>query len=40
MGWSKQDFYNSLLQKWLEDNYILIYSTHNEGMSIVIESFK
>ena len=25
------EFYNSFIQNWLEDNDILMYSTHNEG---------
>ena len=32
-------FYNSSFKKWLKDNYIEIYSTHNEGKSIVAERF-
>ena len=28
------------MQKWLDDNDILIYSTHNEGKSVVAERFK
>ena len=32
-------FYNSLMQKWLDDNDILMYSTHNEGKSVVVERF-
>ena len=32
-------FYNSLMRKWLDDNDILMYSTHNEGKSVVIERF-
>ena len=27
------------MQKWLDDNDILIYSTHNEGTSVVAERF-
>ena len=27
------------MQKWLDDNDILMYSTHNEGMSVVAERF-
>ena len=29
-----REFYKSPMQKWLEDN-ILMYLTHNEGLSIV-----
>ena len=37
--WDDQgrEFYNNSMQKWLDDNNILIYSTHNEGESIVAE---
>ena len=27
------------MQKWLEDNYILMYSAHHEGKSVVAERF-
>ena len=27
------------MQKWLDKNEILIYSTHNEGKSVVAERF-
>ena len=27
------------MQKWLDDNYLLMYLTHNEGKSIVAERF-
>ena len=27
------------MQKWLDDNDILIYLTHNEGKSVVAERF-
>ena len=32
-------FYNSPMEKWLDDNDILMYSTHNEGKSVVAERF-
>ena len=32
-------FYDSLMQKWLDDNDILMCSTHNEDKSIVTERF-
>ena len=32
-------FYNRSLRSWLEKNYIEIYSTYNEGKSIVVERF-
>ena len=32
-------FYNNLVQKWLDDNDISIYSTHNEDKSVVTERF-
>ena len=31
----EKEFYNSLLQKWSDDNDILMYSIHNEGKSVV-----
>ena len=33
------EFYNSSLKKWLKDNDIEMYSTHNEGKSVVAERF-
>ena len=36
---SRKEFYNSPMQKWLDDNDILMYSTHNEGKSVVAERF-
>ena len=33
------EFYNRSLKLWLETNYIEIYSTHNEGKSVVAERF-
>ena len=30
-----REFYKSPMQKWLEDNDILMYLTHNEGLSVV-----
>ena len=33
------EFYNSYFKKWLRDNDIVMYSTHNEGKSIVAERF-
>ena len=38
-GLIKEKNYNSLIQKWLDDNNILIYSTHNKGKSVVAERF-
>ena len=32
-------FYNKLMQEWLENNDILMYSTHNEGTSVIAERF-
>ena len=34
-----KEFYNSLKQKWIDDNDILVHSTHNEGTSVVAERF-
>ena len=34
-----REFYNNLIQRWLEKNDVLMYSTHNEGKSVVAEWF-
>ena len=33
------EFYNAFLKKWLRDNDIVMYSTHNEGKSVAAERF-
>ena len=33
------EFYNSVFKKWLSDNDIIMYSTYNEGKSVVAEGF-
>ena len=33
------EFYNSHFKRWLKDNNIEMYSTHNEGKSVVTEIF-
>ena len=33
------EFYNAYFKKWLRDNDIVMYSTHNDGKSIVAERF-
>ena len=33
------EFYNSYFKKWLRDNDVAMYSTHNEGKSVVSERF-
>ena len=33
------EFYNNYLQKWLQNNDIVMYSTHNKGKSVVAERF-
>ena len=35
----RREFYNKLMQEWLDNNDILIYSTHNEGKSVIAEKF-
>ena len=35
-----KEFYNSLMQKWLDDNDIVMHLTHNEGKSVVADRFK
>ena len=32
-------FYNKLIQEWLDNNNVLINSTHNESKSIIAERF-
>ena len=34
-----RELYNKLMQEWLDNNDILIYSTHNEGKSVIAERF-
>ena len=33
------EFYNNVFKKWLSDNDIIMYSTYNEGKSVVVERF-
>ena len=33
------EFYNNCFKKWLQDNHIVMYSTHNERKSVVAERF-
>ena len=33
------EFYNAFFKKWLQDNDIAMYSTHNEGKSVAAERF-
>ena len=33
------EFYNSDFRKWLKENHIEMYSTYNEGKSVVAERF-
>ena len=33
------EFYNNNFKKWLKDNDIKMYSTHNEGKSVIAERF-
>ena len=35
----RSEFYNAYFKKWLRDNNIVMYSTHNEGKSVVAERF-
>ena len=34
-----REFCNKLMQEWLDNNDILMYSTHNEGKSVTAERF-
>ena len=33
------EFYNNSFKKWLQENEVAMYSTHNEGESVVAERF-
>ena len=33
------EFYNNIFKKWLSDNDVIMYSTYNEGKSVVGERF-
>ena len=33
------EFYNNVFKKWLKDNDISMYSTYNEGKSVLAERF-
>ena len=35
----RRQFYNNLVQKWLDDYEVLMYSTYNEGKSVNAERF-
>ena len=35
----EREFYNSFIKKWLDDDNILMYLTHNTGKSVVAETF-
>ena len=35
----RRQFYNNLMIKWLDSNDISMYSTHNEGNSVIAERF-
>ena len=35
----RREFYNKLMQEWLGNNNILMYLTHNEGISVIAEWF-
>ena len=35
----RKKIHNSFMPKWLDDNYILLYLTHNEGKLVVAEKF-
>ena len=38
-GFIKEKKYNNLIQKWLGDNNILMYSAYNKGKSVAAERF-
>ena len=35
----RRQFYNNLVQKWLDDYEVLMYATYNEGKSVNAERF-
>ena len=35
----ESEFYNRLMESWLKDNDMEMYSTHNEGKSVVAKRF-
>ena len=35
-----REFYNSPMEKWLDDNDILMYLTDNEGKSVLLRGFQ
>ena len=35
----EREFYNKLMPEWLDNNDILMYSTHTEGKSVIAEKF-
>ena len=39
MGRSRRRIYNRVFKKWLSDNDIIMYSTFNEGKSVVAKIF-
>ena len=39
MGRQRSEFYNNSFKKWLQDNDIVMYSTNNEGKSVIAERF-
>ena len=39
MGWWRKIIFDNPMQKWLDVNDVLMYSTHNEVKSIVAERF-
>ena len=39
MGRSRRRILNHVFKKWLSDNDIIMYSTFNEGKSVVAERF-
>ena len=39
MACSRKKNYNKLMHGWLDKNYILMYSAHNEVKSVIAERF-
>ena len=36
----RRGFYKKLMQEWLDNNDMLVYSTHNECKSVIAERFR
>ena len=39
MIWEKREFYNKIMQEWLDNNNILMCLTHDKGKPVIAEGF-